>query len=327
VRVQRLRIEAARAHAIERGGHAVDIGVRLALVRVDHVEAAPVPQEHVDLPRPVLVEAGDHEPAAHAAQLRCEIERTLRADQLEHAVAAVAAGELLDARDDRSIIGAELDGLGRAHPLRDVERGRALRDRDHAGTGPGRELHEQRTEEADADHGDRLARLDPAAAPDVHRAAERLGRHVGAAQVRRQHHHRRRRRHVVLGERMLRQEPDALARGDLGDLGTDRDHRAPALVAGRAGRPRVREPRAPLPQRQVRAAYAAALDADQHVLGAGGGRVDLAQLERLRCGDDGGAHARGNGLTHGRLPRRWPPRPRRSRRARRGAPRRPRAAR
>ena len=45
-----------------------DVDARVALVRVDDVEAAPVPALHVDLARPVLVEARDHEPAAHARQ-------------------------------------------------------------------------------------------------------------------------------------------------------------------------------------------------------------------------------------------------------------------
>ena len=64
----------------------------IALMGVDDVEAAPVPQLHVDLPRSVLVVAGDDQPTAFGCQLGGKIERPLLADSLDHPLAKASAG-------------------------------------------------------------------------------------------------------------------------------------------------------------------------------------------------------------------------------------------
>ena len=96
--VERARVEAAGGHGVDGVADARHVDLRVALMGVDHVEAAPVPELHVDLPRPVLVVAGDDEATALARQLGGKVERPLLADRLDHAVAEGAAGQLLDAR-------------------------------------------------------------------------------------------------------------------------------------------------------------------------------------------------------------------------------------
>ena len=57
-----LGVEHTAHHRVNRGAHAVHVDRGVALVRVDHVQPAPVPELHVDLSRPVLMVAGDHQP-------------------------------------------------------------------------------------------------------------------------------------------------------------------------------------------------------------------------------------------------------------------------
>ena len=57
--IERRRIEPAQAIAATASRMPAHGDRRVALVRIDHVDAAPVPELHVDLPRPVLVIAGD----------------------------------------------------------------------------------------------------------------------------------------------------------------------------------------------------------------------------------------------------------------------------
>ena len=70
MRVEGARVEPAGGDRLDRRAHALDIDLRVALVGVDDVEAAPVPQPHVDLARAVLVVAGDDQPAALAPSAR-----------------------------------------------------------------------------------------------------------------------------------------------------------------------------------------------------------------------------------------------------------------
>ena len=104
-------------------------------------------------------------------------------------------------------------------------------------------------------------------AEDVHRAAERPRRGTARRRARGgSATTRSAARDVVLGERVVdrsaTRSPTA-SRHAVADA-----RRAPALVPGRAGRERVREPRPALPERQVRAADAAALDPDEHLAAA-----------------------------------------------------------
>src|SRR3954447_11529135 len=120
---------------------------------VDHVEAAPVPELHVDLPRPVLVVAGNDEATALARQLGRKIERPLLADRLDDAVAEGTAGELLDGADDALVVGHR-DRLGGARGAADMEREGPPRPRDDPPPAFAREPRQDRAEKADADDRD-----------------------------------------------------------------------------------------------------------------------------------------------------------------------------
>ena len=74
VRVQRQRIHHARLHRQDRAAYAIDVHVRVSLVRVDDVEPAPVPELHVYLSWSILVITSDDQPATLARQLTREIE-------------------------------------------------------------------------------------------------------------------------------------------------------------------------------------------------------------------------------------------------------------
>src|SRR5690606_6528488 len=121
-------------HGRDRLAHAPHVDLRLPLVRVDDVEPAPIPELHVDRTRPVLVIAGDDQPAALARQLRGEIERPLRADALDDALTHPALRQVPNLADDGLMI-LERDPLVGAHPPREIARKRATGDRDDAGSG------------------------------------------------------------------------------------------------------------------------------------------------------------------------------------------------
>ena len=87
VGVERLRVQAC-PRATASTAAAIPRGIwRVALVRIDHVQAAPVPELHIDLARSVLVIAGDDQPPALAREFGGEIERPLRAHGFDHHVA------------------------------------------------------------------------------------------------------------------------------------------------------------------------------------------------------------------------------------------------
>jgi hypothetical protein len=125
---------------------------RIALVRVDDVDAAPVPELHVHLAEAVLVVAGDDQAAALGSHLAGEIQRPLQADRLDRPLAPTPVGQPLDLVEDARVVVHD-DGLGGARGARHFERERPARDGDDAGAGVHRELREQRAEEADADDG------------------------------------------------------------------------------------------------------------------------------------------------------------------------------
>ena len=75
---------------------------RIALVGVDHVEPAPVPQLHVHLARTVLVIAGDDQPAALGGEFGGEVERPLLAHRLDHPLAEAPPVRALHLLDDRA---------------------------------------------------------------------------------------------------------------------------------------------------------------------------------------------------------------------------------
>src|SRR3954447_20964570 len=150
-------------------------------MRVDHVQAAPVPELHVHVAQAVLVITGDDEPAALAGDRAGQVQRPLLADRLDHHVAEPSAGELTDLLDD-PLVSIHWDRVGGAGLVSDLERERPPTERYGARAGVLDELREDRAEEPDADDRDRLPRADPAAVKDVDRTAERLGRERRAAQ-------------------------------------------------------------------------------------------------------------------------------------------------
>src|SRR5690606_4735273 len=77
--------EAAGEHRRERGTHAVHVARGLPLVRVDDVEALPVPVLHVDLAQTFLVVARDHEACADAGEPARGVQPGLRAGALDDA--------------------------------------------------------------------------------------------------------------------------------------------------------------------------------------------------------------------------------------------------
>ena len=122
MRVERRRIESAGRDQTRRLLDAARINRRVALVGVDHVETTPVPRLHVDAARAVLMEARDHQAAAHARECAGEIQCLLLAGGLDHTVAQDAAGQRVDLLE--RVVGQRAHPLC-AHRARCLECGRA----------------------------------------------------------------------------------------------------------------------------------------------------------------------------------------------------------
>src|SRR5205814_10509274 len=173
VRVERTRVDCSRGDGIHRHADAFGVYRRIALVRVDHVEPSPVPQEQVRLAGTVLVKPGDDEPPAFRRELAGKVERPLRSDAFDDALAQAAASHFAHLVENAPVV------VHRDHDLRAETPGEILRERT-AGDGDDpradarRESAEKRTEKADADDRDRLSFSDVATAEDVHGAAERF---------------------------------------------------------------------------------------------------------------------------------------------------------
>ncbi len=106
-----------------------------------------------DRPQPVLVEAGDDQPAALAGELAGQVQRPLaRRSTSSTPLAERPAGQVGDLVDDPLVVVHD-DRLGGAERPREVQRGRLAGHRDHAAAGLRGECHEQRAEEADAHDG------------------------------------------------------------------------------------------------------------------------------------------------------------------------------
>ncbi|MDP9771286.1 UNVERIFIED_ORG: hypothetical protein QE434_000075 [Rhizobium sp. SORGH_AS 755] len=157
-------------------------------MRIDDIKPAPVPQLHIDLARPVLVIAGDDQPAAFGRQFACEIKRPLFAHRFDDTIAEAPVSQLPDTFNDAPVI-IHLDKLSRAHPVRYFQRKRPPRYGNDPCPAAGGKLRQQRADEADTDDGDRLPCLNPAAFEDVHGAAEGLARKWMTIQLGRQAHH------------------------------------------------------------------------------------------------------------------------------------------
>ena len=96
---ERVRIELSLATASTAARMPL-LNLRIAFVRIDHVQAAPVPELHIDLARPVLVIAGDDEPAALSGEFGGQVQRPLLPDRFDHAVATPPSVNFLDPGDD-----------------------------------------------------------------------------------------------------------------------------------------------------------------------------------------------------------------------------------
>src|SRR5437764_4816346 len=107
---------------------------------------------------------------------------------------------------------------------------------------------EERTEKADADDRDGLARLDTRTPEYVVCAAKRFAGYCDAIERGRQRYHRIYIRHIVFSMRSVSQRCDALADLEPVDAFAYVLDPPPAFVPGRACRLRIVEPRSPLPQ-------------------------------------------------------------------------------
>src|SRR5207237_6207725 len=92
--------DAAGDRCLDRVLHAAHVIARIAFVRVDDVDAEPVPALHVDAARTVLVVAGDDEASTLADQIAGDVERPLCADAFDDALGAAAVGQLVDVPRD-----------------------------------------------------------------------------------------------------------------------------------------------------------------------------------------------------------------------------------
>src|SRR3954454_8597295 len=90
---QREWIELPFEDGVDSGAYAAHLTLARTLVRVDDIDATPVPGLHVDLAPAVLVIAGDDQPTVFGHERRREIERRLLARGLDHPVVAAPIGE------------------------------------------------------------------------------------------------------------------------------------------------------------------------------------------------------------------------------------------
>ena len=273
---QRLRIEPAGRHRSDGFANTLHINLLLALMGVDYVEAAPIPELHVDLPRTVLVISRDDKSPPLPRQFRGEIEWPLLADGLYHAVTEGAGGEIAHPLDDGVMI-LERNDLLRAHAARKIESERTPRYRDHPRARIGRKLCKYCAQKSDADDGDRLPGFDAAAPEDVHRATQRLSGKGPIAELLRQRHHGVRRSEVVFGIGLERERRDTCALLQLYPGANSIDD-APCLMAERTGLGGKRHPLGARPWNKVGRTDAASFQPHPDLPVAGVRNHDIADI-------------------------------------------------
>src|SRR5690606_26228777 len=117
----------------DRFPHALTYDLGIALVGVDHVDPAPVPELHVDLPRSILMVPGNDQPPTFTGQLTRQLGRPLLTDRLDHAVAEKTSGKRLRLLYDPVVV-VHHEGVRGAHPARHLQGVPPPRDRDHPGS-------------------------------------------------------------------------------------------------------------------------------------------------------------------------------------------------
>ena len=94
--VQQRWIEHPGGNRINRGLHTEFIDFGIAFMRVDDIQAAPIPELHIYLPRPILMIASDDQSASFGCELGGKIERPLFAHGFDHCITKSPLGQLLD---------------------------------------------------------------------------------------------------------------------------------------------------------------------------------------------------------------------------------------
>src|SRR5205814_10280127 len=89
---------------VDRLAHPANVIARIAFVRVDDVDAEPVPLLHVDAARAVLVITGDDETSALGDDVGGDVERPPRADAFDDALGAAPVRQFANAIHDRLVI-------------------------------------------------------------------------------------------------------------------------------------------------------------------------------------------------------------------------------
>ena len=173
MRVKRTGVQSSARDRLDGLAHALHIDLRVALMSVDDIDPAPVPKPHVNRVRPVLMIAGNDQLAALGGDFSRKIKRPLLAYRFDHPFAEKSSGQLLDAFNNRLMVGHR-DRLGSAIFPCDVKAVVAPRNGNHPCARVGRKTSEKRPREANTNDGDRLPRLDVSLSEDVEGAAERL---------------------------------------------------------------------------------------------------------------------------------------------------------
>src|SRR4051812_14733524 len=117
MRVEWPRIKLAVSDGSGGVADALEIHFGVAFVRVDDVDAAPIPELHVDVPEAVLVIAGDNQTAAHGGEFSGKLERPLVAGDLDDSIAPIISRESSHLTEDAAVI-VHLDCGRRAEFLR-----------------------------------------------------------------------------------------------------------------------------------------------------------------------------------------------------------------
>src|ERR1051326_7556730 len=168
---KRSRIEAVFGDGDGRFADPLDIDLGIALVRIDDIEATPVPELHINLSGTVLMISSDDQPAALARELGRQVQRPLLSHCFDDAITAGSRREFLDLANNPPVI-IHHDRFGSAKFSRQFQRKGPSGNREYLRASVDSQLHQESTQKANSDDRDFLPGLDRTPFEDIDGAAQ-----------------------------------------------------------------------------------------------------------------------------------------------------------